>query len=97
MSRRGTTLRVVLSQDDFRELCLCADRRSMAPDLFLREVVHLMLRDRLVDAVIDDENSFRQSCPRYLPLQSYSGNSDEKSGAAVPTGNGGGPAQTDNA
>jgi hypothetical protein len=94
MSRRGSTIRVVLSPNDFRELCLCADRRSMTPDLFLREIVHLMLRDRLVDAVIDDEISFRQSCPRYCP-QSYSGNSDEKSGAAIAPD--GGPAQIDKA
>jgi hypothetical protein len=94
MSRRGSTIRVVLSRDDFRELCLCANRRDMAPELFLREAVHLMLHDHLVDAVMDDANEFRQPRSRCLPLQSYSGNSDEKSGTAVTDG---GPAQTDKA
>jgi hypothetical protein len=83
---RGRTVRVTLSPDDFGELCASANRRNMTPDAFLRKCVHLMLCDRLVDAVMDDEiapdslgSVLERTTPHVVPCSSEA---LTKSGAA---------------
>jgi len=51
---RGRTFRITLSPEHSRELRAAAQQRNVPPGVFLRVVVELMLRDRLLDAVIDD-------------------------------------------
>jgi hypothetical protein len=51
----GRTFRITLSPKNFHELCAAAERRNMPPEIFLREAIELMLRDRLIDAVMDDD------------------------------------------
>jgi hypothetical protein len=52
---RGRTFRITLSPKNFHELCMAAERRNVSPEIFLRDAIELMLSDRLIDAVIDDD------------------------------------------
>jgi hypothetical protein len=52
---RSRTYRIRLTADDVTRLLSAADRRGVYPETLLTEISRTVLRDRLVNAVLDDE------------------------------------------
>lgn len=54
LPRVRKTVTLVLGVDDMMLLCLAAEKRHTTPEDFCHRIMHTIVKDNLVDAVLDD-------------------------------------------